>query len=306
MNSSTPFPSGVITATITPMDRDLNADIDALMAHCNELINKGCNGIVLLGTTGEANSFSVHERKAIIEGVLQTGFDPNLLMVGTGCCAITDTVELTKHACQSGAKNVLMLPPFYYKPVSDEALFRYYAYVIENVGDNDLQIYLYHIPPVSGVPITAPLIIKLIEAFPGIIAGIKDSGGDWNHMRELIRTFPSFRVYAGSEEFLLDTLKEGGVGCISATANVTISSIAEVFRQYQQGEDARDAQAFASSLRKVFTGRPFVSILKGVLVRERGLAELNNMRPPNIPLSDEVIEDVVKEFRSVGSDKGRG
>jgi 4-hydroxy-tetrahydrodipicolinate synthase len=193
-------------------------------------------------------------------------------------------------------KNVLMLPPFYYKPVSDAALYRYYADVIDKVGDPALRIYLYHIPPNSGVPVTGELITRLLDSYPKVIAGIKDSGGDWNHILSLIKNFSSLRVYSGSEEYLLGTLQEGGVGCISATANITIAFVAEVLSTFRSGADAREQQRLALSLRKVFSGYPFVSALKGFLALEHEDLMWNNMRPPNMPLEQEVMLRIKKSF----------
>ena len=181
----------------------------------------------MFGTNSEANSISVDERIELLERLVDAGVDPARMMPGTGCCAFPDTVRLTAHAVKLGCAGVLMLPPFYYKGVSDEGLFRSYAEVIERVGDARLAIYVYHIPPVSQVPITLGLIERLLERYPQAIAGVKDSSGDWNNTKAMLDRFApgGFDVFAGSETFLLANLRNGGKGCISATANANPAAI---------------------------------------------------------------------------------
>ncbi|HLF62882.1 MAG TPA: dihydrodipicolinate synthase family protein [Saprospiraceae bacterium] len=293
------FPTGVITASLTPMDRYLNADFALLVNHCQSLLRLGSDGIVLLGSTGEANSFSIDERKAILEATLHGGIAAEALMVGTGCCAITDTIELTTHAVKLGVHNVLMLPPFYYKPLSDDVLFSYYARVIERTGDDDLRIYLYHIPKNTGIELSRNLISRLLKYYPHIVTGIKDSGGDWIHMQALMKEFPSFRLYSGTEEYLLETLKAGGAGCISATANITVSVASSVTRAYRNGEYADDQQKLLIALRNVFSGFPFVGALKGFLAVESSNPSWNYLRPPNASLDAEVVSTLKEKFNQL-------
>jgi len=165
---------------------------------------------------------SVAEKRALLDALLAAGLPPARLMPGTGCCAIPDSIELTRRAVEAGAGGVLMLPPFYYKGVSEEGLYRAFASVIDAVADERLRVYLYHIPPVSNVPIPRGVVARLLKAYPGIVAGMKDSGGDWKHTQAMIEEFgpQGFDVFAGSETFLLADLRAGGPGCITtATAN---------------------------------------------------------------------------------------
>ncbi len=295
------FPTGIITAAVTPMDKDLNADTNLLVTHCRNLLTQGSDGIVLLGTTGEANSFSVNERKGILEDALEGGLAPQLLMVGTGCCAITDTVALTRHALDLGVTNILMLPPFYYKPVTDEALFNYFSRVIETIADDRLHIYLYHFPKNTGIDLTIRLISKLLERYSDTIVGIKDSGGDWNHMQKLMHEFPSFRLFSGTEEYLLETLKAGGVGCISATANLTVANAAKVIYDFHNGKDADKSQRLLTAMRNVFSGYPFVGAVKGYLAIESKIPSWNYLRPPNEVLDEDVVSLFVKKVQHLKS-----
>ncbi len=202
---------GVFCAAATPLNADLSPDLCAFAAHARALIDDGCDGIALLGTTGEANSFSLAERRAILEaGVAAVG--PARLMPGTGVNALPETVELTRHALSLGVTRVVMLPPSYYKGVTDEGLFRAYAQVIETIADDRLQVVLYHIPQVSGVPISHDLIARLVAAFPQTVVGIKDSAGKIENMQAMIARFPGFSVLAGADPLLLPLMGMGGAG----------------------------------------------------------------------------------------------
>ena len=234
---------GVWSPVLVPLRPDLSIDSERFIAHAHWLLAQGCHGLALFGTTSEANSFSVSERKALLERVVETGISPERLMVGTGCCALTDSVELTRHAVGAGCRRVLMLPPFYYKGMSDEGLFRSFAEVIERVGSPDLRVFLYHFPRLSGVPVTEGLIALLVDAFPEVAAGVKDSSGDWSNTRMMLDRFPRLAIFPGSEVFLLDGLRAGGAGCITATSNVNAAGARAVFDAWRTGERRRRAEA---------------------------------------------------------------
>ena len=190
----------------------------------------------MFGTNSEANSMAGDERMTVLDALVGAGVDPRRMMPGTGCCSIHETVELTAHAVSHGCAGVLMLPPFYYKDVSEEGLYRYFSEVVERVGDVRLRIYLYHIPPVAVVGITPRLVERLLKAYPSAIAGMKDSSSDWNNTKIFLDAFAvrDFDVFVGSESFLLANMRNGGVGTISATANVNPAAIYELYA------DARD------------------------------------------------------------------
>src|SRR4249920_61970 len=216
---------GVLSPVVTPFTRDLRPDPERFIAHCRWLLSQNC-GLAVFGTNSEANSLSVDERIALLDALLAADVDPARMMPGTGCCALSDTVRLTEHAVKAGCGGVLMLPPFYYKDVSEDGLYRNFAEVVERVGDARLRIYLYHIPPVAVVGITVKLVERLLKAYPTAIAGMKDSSGDWNNTKTFLdafaKTAPSartgFDVFVGSETFLLANIRNGGAGTISATA----------------------------------------------------------------------------------------
>ena len=224
---------GVLAPVVTPFKADLSPDRERFIGHCKWLLSQNC-GLAVFGTNSEANSLSREERSTLLDALVAAGVDPSRMMPGTGCCSIMETVELTAHAVKHGCAGVLMLPPFYYKDVSEEGLYRYFSEVVQRVGDARLKIYLYHIPPVAVVGITPKLVERLLAAYPNAIAGMKDSSGDWNNTKTFLDAFAetpvAFDVFVGSESFLLANMRNGGVGTISATANVNPAAIHKLYK----------------------------------------------------------------------------
>ncbi len=222
----------------------------------------------------------------LLETLVQEGVPADRLMPGTGCCALTDSVRLTAHAVTLGCAGVLMLPPFYYKGVSDEGLYRNFAEVIERVGDARLQLYLYHIPPVSQVPITLALIERLLKKFPGTVAGVKDSSGDWNNTKAMLDAFAKsgFDVFAGSEVFLLDNMRNGGKGCITATGNINPGAIDTVFENWR-GPNADALQKDITATRNVMQKYPMMAALKAVIAHYGRDPDWATLRPPLVELT---------------------
>src|SRR6266446_5169787 len=234
---------GVLAPVVTPFKADLSPDRERFIAHCKWLLSHNC-GLAVFGTTSEANSLSVEERSTLLEALVGAGVDTSRMMPATGCCPITETVKLTPRAVKHGCAGVLMLPPFYYKGVSEEGLFRHYSEVVQRVGDARLKIYLYHIPPVAVVGITPGLVERLLKAYPNAIAGMKDSSGDWNNTKIFLDAFAKhgFDVFVGSESFLLANMKHGGVGTISATANVNPGAIHKLYTEWQNADAEQQQQ----------------------------------------------------------------
>jgi 4-hydroxy-tetrahydrodipicolinate synthase len=278
-------PRGILAPVVTPFTGDLRPDAERLVRHCHWLLERDV-GLAVFGTNSEGNSLTLQERLALLDALVEAGVPPEHMMPGTGCCAFPDTVELTRRAVQHGCAGVLMLPPFYYKGVSDDGLFATYAEVIERVGDARLRIYLYHIPPVSHVSISLTLIERLLTRYPGTIAGIKDSSGDWNNTRAMLEQFQphGFDVFAGSETFLLATLRGGGAGCISATANVNPAAIAALAREWQKPE-ADAPQAALDAVRAAFQKFPMIPALKAAIAHFSGDGAWVTVRPPLMALT---------------------
>ncbi len=250
--------------------------------HCQWLLDYGCDGLSILGTTGEANSFSVAERIEILDRLVAAGIPADRLLPGTGCCAIPDTVALCRHATAHGVAGILVLPPFYYKAVSDGGVFAAYSDAIEQVGDDRMRVYLYHFPQMSGVGLSQPLIGRLIERYPATIAGMKDSSGDLANMVGAAHAFPGFRVFSGSDEFLLALSREGGSGCITAVGNVTSALAAEILAARGKGNDAaaESAQSRLSAIRKTISAYPLSAALKQIMADHSGVDSWLNIRPP--------------------------
>ncbi|OGA13398.1 MAG: dihydrodipicolinate synthase family protein [Betaproteobacteria bacterium RIFCSPLOWO2_02_FULL_63_19] len=294
---------GVLSPVVTPFQRDLSPDPERYLRHCKWLLANGCAGLAVFGTNSEANSLSVDERMILLEGLVQGGVPAAKLMPGTGVCALTDSVRLTAHAVKLGCAGVLMLPPFYYKGVSEEGLFRNFSELIERVGDTRLQLYLYHIPPVSQVPITLALIGRLLKAYPGAVAGLKDSSGDWNNTKAVLDGFAKsgFDVFAGSEVFLLANMRGGGKGCITATGNVNPGAIDRLYQNWRSAE-ADALQAEISATRGVFQKYPMISALKAMIGHWRGDPDWATVRPPLVELTAEEQHSLQAELKATSFD----
>src|SRR5579883_3107795 len=275
---------GVYAAVLTPVDDDLEPNKKAFIAHCRWLLANGCDGLAPLGTTGEANSFSVAQRLALIETSAGAGLPMGKFITGTGSCAFADAVTLTKAALAAGSGGTLLLPPFYYKNPSEEGLFAFFSEVVQRVGDARLRLYLYHFPQMSAVPITASLIARLKNAYGDVIAGLKDSSGDWNYSAKLLEEFPGFGVFSGSEQFLLANLRAGGVGCISASTNVTAPMAQAVYRAWERPE-TEALQADLTAARILLQGFPFQGGLKELVAGMTGNRRWLTVVPPNTALS---------------------
>lgn len=287
--------TGVYSAAATPLGPDGAPDLARFGAHCRRLIAEGCHGVALLGTTGEANSFSIAERRAILEAALGAGVPADRLMPGTGLNAAPDTVALTRHALGLGVTRVVMLPPSYYKGVSDEGLFAAYARIIEAVADDRLRVVLYHIPQVSGVPLGLGLIGRLVEAFPDTVAGIKDSAGDIANMEAIIAAFPGFSVLAGADPLLLPLMGRGGAGCITATSNLVADSLRTVFDHHADPARAGDvaaAQARINAWRTLSNSYVQIPAIKAMIGLKTGEAGWNRTRPPLMPLDAAALDDL--------------
>jgi 4-hydroxy-tetrahydrodipicolinate synthase len=319
---------GVLAPVVTPFKADLSPDCERFIKHCQWLLSQNC-GLAVFGTNSEANSMAAKERSTLLDALIAAGIDPSRMMLGTGCCSISETVELTTHAVKHGCAGVLMLPPFYYKAVSEEGLYRYFSEVVQRVGDTRLKIYLYHIPPVAIVGVTPKLVERLLKAYPTAIAGMKDSSGDWNNTKTFLDAFAEtarpartgFDVFVGSESFLLANMRNGGAGTISATANVNPAAIHKLYEKFsgicvkRRGNekalaaasasttDLEDQQARLNVLREVFSNRKFpllIAALKQAIAIYRKDPVWARMRPPLVELTTEQAKLLAAELKAIG------
>jgi 4-hydroxy-tetrahydrodipicolinate synthase len=314
---------GVLAPVVTPFKADLSPDCERFIRHCQWLLSQNC-GLAVFGTNSEANSMSAAERMKLLDTLVAAGIDRSRMMPGTGCCSITETVELTAHAVKHRCVGVLMLPPFYYKAVIEEGLYRYFSEVVQRVGDTRLKIYLYHIPPVAIVGVTPKLVERLLKAYPNAIAGMKDSSGDWNNTKTFLDAFAKagFDVFVGSESFLLANMRNGGVGTISATANVNPAAIHKLYEKcsgVRRGErrgnrktlaaasasttELEDQQAQLNVVREVFSNSRFPSMiaaLKQAIAVYGNDPQWTRLRPPLVKLTTEQAKLLAAELKAIG------
>lgn len=291
---------GALAPVLTPFHADLQPDVPRFVAHCRWLVENGAS-LAIFGTNSEANSLSVDERLRLTDALLEAGIPAAKLMPGTGACSITDAITLTRHAVKSGAAGVLMLPPFFYKGVSDEGLFAYYTQVIDKVASDALRIYLYHIPQVTQVPITLRLIEMLRARYPQTVAGAKDSSGVWDNTKAMLEHFAKdgFDVFPASESLLSAALPLGAAGCISATVNLNPAGIHELFDKWNtpQGEPL---QARADVIRKIFQGPNMIPAMKRTAAEFSGHGDWAVVRPPLVALDDASAQRLRGELQAAG------
>ncbi|NND49643.1 MAG: dihydrodipicolinate synthase family protein [Rhizobiales bacterium] len=291
--------AGVLVPALTPFTPALEPDRAAWLAHCRWLLDEGADGLAIFGTTSEANSLGIDERMELLDYVVGEGIDPALLMPGTGTCALADTVKLTSHAVSRGVGGVLLLPPFYYKGVGDDGLFAAVSEVIERVGSAALKVYLYHIPPVAQVGYSVSLIERLVSAYPQTVVGIKDSSGDWSNTKAVLDALPQIAVFPGSEIFLLDGLRAGGAGCITASGNVNPAGIRAVYTNWRE-ENADRLQARITEIRKTIQAFPAVPALKAITAAFTGSSDWSITRPPLEALDEATARQLLDALSAIG------
>lgn len=291
---------GALAPVMTPFRADLSPDAKRFAAHCRWLVDNGA-GLAVFGTNSEANSLSVDERLRLTDALLEAGIPAAKLMPGTGACSITDAVTLTRHAVKNGAAGVLMLPPFFYKGVSDQGLFDYYAQVVEQVASDDLRIYLYHIPQVTQVPITLKLIEMLRANYPRNVVGAKDSSGSWDNTKAMLDEFAKdgFDVFPASESTLSAAMPLGAAGCISATVNLNPAGIRAVFDKWDTPEGPQ-LQAKADVIRKIFQSPNMIPAMKRIAAEFSGQRDWAVVRPPLVKLDDDPAARLVRELQGAG------
>ena len=296
----TPRIKGALAPVLTPFRADLEPDVPRFIAHCRWLVDNGA-GLAIFGTNSEANSMSIDERLRLTDALLEAGVQPARLMPGTGASSVADAVTLTRHAVKAGAAGVLMLPPFYYKGVSDQGLFDYYAHVIDKVASEDLRIYLYHIPQVTQVPITLGLVEALRKRYPKTVVGAKDSSGNWDNTKAMLDRFAhdGFDVFPASESTLSQALPLGAAGCISATVNLNPAGIRAVYERWNTPEGPQ-LQARADVIRKIFQSPNMIPAMKRVAAEFSGHRDWAVVRPPLTRLDEESAARLLRELDAAG------
>ena len=287
--------AGVLAPVLTPMRADLAPDVEKWIVFSQQLLADGCTGLAPFGTTSEANSLGLGERMEMLDALVAAGVPAAKLMPGVGMCAFPDTVKLSTQAAALGCGGVLMLPPFYYKGVSDEGVFRAVAEVIERVGDRRLKVYVYNIPPIAVVGYSLGVIERLIKAYPATVVGMKDSSGDWAYQEAVLNAFPGFDVFSGSEKFLLANLRLGGVGTISAMANVIPGMIRNLYDNWL-AENADQVQEALNRPREATREYAPIPALKEIMAARSGDANWRTLRPPLVNLTAAQVTELMAKF----------
>ena len=289
----------VLSPVITPFKGDGSPDAPKLLKQCQWLEANGV-GQAIFGTNSEANSMSAPQKMSTLTALVEGGLKPEHLMPGTGATSIDATVNMTRHAVNHKCAGVLMLPPFYYKDVTDDGLFAYFSEVIQKVGSAALQIYIYNIPPVTKVNLSLSLLERLAKEYPKTVVGMKDSSGDWSYTESVIKLLaPSgFRVYAGSEVFLMRALRAGGVGCISATANVNPKAIADLAAHWRES-NADALQTNLDQVRGIFAKYQMIAGMKTAVAHYTKDSEWLRVRPPLMQLSPEQQAQLLSELKAI-------
>jgi 4-hydroxy-tetrahydrodipicolinate synthase len=301
---SQPF-AGVLVPALTPFTPAGEPDAGRFVAFCRWLLDEGADGLAIFGTTSEANSMSAVERMALLDRLVSAGIPASRLMPGAGACSITEAATLIKHAVGHGCGGVLMLPPFYYKGMTDQGVYDFIAAVIDRVGSAALKMYLYHIPPQTMIPFGVELVGRLIKAYPGTVVGLKDSSGDWNNTKALLDAYASsgFGIFPGSEVFLLDGLRNGGVGCITASGNVNVPGIRKVYENWKTPQ-ADQLQADITLVRMTIQKYPMVPALKHIVAHFHGDPDWAVVRPPMERLSDAQAAALLADLAKIGYSLG--
>jgi len=242
---------------------------------------------------------SAGERMTLLDRLVAAGVPPAKLMPGAGACSITEAATLIRHAVGHGCGGVLMLPPFYYKGMSDDGLYAFISGVIERVGSAALRLFLYHIPPVAQVPFSLDLVGRLIKAYPTTVVGLKDSSGDWSNTAALLDAFPGFAVFPGSEVFLLDGLRKGGAGCITATGNVNVPGIRKVYENWRTSQ-ADALQNEITTVRKAIQAYPMVPALKRIVAHFHDDPDWAAVRPPMTALTEAQSAALLADLAKLG------
>ena len=289
---------GVWPAASTPFRPDLSIDFELYIAHCRTLLEEGAHGLAALGTTSEANSLDLDERRNALEKLVAGGIPANKLLPGTGAPAIGDAVKLTKHAVELGCRGVLLLPPYYYKGVSDEGLFAFVAEVIKRVNDPKLSLYLYNFPQMSAIAWSPDLIARLLKEFPEVIVGLKDSSGDVAYQNTLLERFPDFAVFPASEALLLAALNKGAAGCVSASANVNVGPISKLYNTWRSA-DVKGLNDSVTAVRLVMQKFNAVAGVKAVLADRYKAPAWSRTRPPLVPLTDTQAKELLADLKQV-------
>jgi len=287
---------GLWCATLTPLNADGDVDRARFAAHIHRLFAQGVDGVAPFGTTGEGQSFSVAERMGALDALLAAGVPAARLVVGTGCAALPDTVALSRHALGAGVARSLVLPPFFFKELPDDAVYAFFARLIDTVADSRMRVYLYHIPQFSGVKVAPEVVARLAADYPGIIAGVKDSAGDWANTAALLERAPQLSILVGHEPFLPRLMRAGGAGTICGVANVFPREVRALLRPGVTEADEARVAAFIDILFRY----PFLPAFKAILAEQVADDGWRAVRVPQSELTELQRGALLEQLRAAG------
>ena len=275
--------SGSYCAVLTPLKNNLSINNNLHLRHCQSLMQKGLDGLTIFGTNGEASSFSIKQKINSIEFLLENRIDASNLLIGSGSASLEDAIALTSFSSKIGAKASLLIPPFYFKNVTDDGVISYYRKVIEQTGDNNFRFLLYNIPQHSGVTINFNIIESLLKLYPNNVLGLKDSTGNMDNMLKTIKYFNDFAVFCGNGAMALHITKRGGAGAITGDANITaklLSFIIHNFKREKEIDNFDSIQNLIENIRNVLSSHEQISLLKAYYSIADNIEEWNNVMPP--------------------------
>ncbi|MEK6216592.1 MAG: dihydrodipicolinate synthase family protein, partial [Boseongicola sp.] len=271
-------------AIATPLTQDLRPDAQRLVAFTRHLFAKGVDGVTLFGTTGEGPEFSVRDRMATLDAMIANGIDAKQIIVSVSALAFADACALAQHATSVGVAGCLLMPPCMFRSdITDDGVFEYYNRVIERIGLRDLRLFIYNFPDICGVSISVPMLRRLTEKYPGIIAGVKDSGGDPDQTRDYILSFADLAVFTGNEIDVPDLTPLGLTGTVCGMANI----MPAFMRHVVDAKNAYEGRTLVAALREadaILSRCPFIPSAKSIIAKDmRDTAWLRLMPPMALP-----------------------
>ncbi len=294
--------SGLWPAMLMPVTRDGILDTPRAIAHGKHLIDAGCDGVTIFGTTGEGPAFSCAERMGLLDAMIADGIAPGQIVVTTSVCALPEAIALGRHASSKGCHMQLYMPPFYFRQPREAGIVEAVSQVVQGIDDDKLQMLLYHIPALSSVVFTHQSIAELVKRHPARVVGVKDSSGDRAHGLALAKAFPGLSILVGAEQFVAETMRAGGCGSINGLANIAPRLLRRIVDtpalvQAQDEKLVLDLLALLS----VLPGMPFVNVYKTMLAEQTGDDAWLNVRPPLCPLTHDEEQTVRRAYRAIGA-----
>ncbi|MBP6503131.1 MAG: dihydrodipicolinate synthase family protein [Rhodoferax sp.] len=294
--------NGLWPALLTPVSKGGELDTARMLAHARHMLDSGCDGVTIFGTTSEGPAFTNGERKALLEALIASGLRPDQIVVTTSCSALADAIDLGRHAIAQGCLRQLFMPPFYFRNPRAAGIIESVSTVVRGIADDRLKLLLYHIPGLSSVVFSQASIQVLVERHPGVVIGVKDSSGELAHGLALAKAFPGLCILSGAEQYVAQIMCAGGSGSINGLGNISPALMARIIARPQQ-VDAQDARLVLDllALLSLRPGTNFVNVYKTMLAEQTGDDTWLNVRAPLCPLEPEEEQAVRAAYRAIGA-----